>query len=241
LRDTTSIAYTFVYEPEPVRQDTVFIKLNTIGDVANYNREVQLIQIPEYTYSYVPNAQDPKIIDTIKTEMPNKAVPGKHYVPFDDPSLKNRMVVQADSVTALIPVILLRDPSLKNETCRLRVQLAASPDFGLGEVKAREITILFSDRLERFYSWRVDNYQASAYNTFGKYSINKHQFMIDILKIRIDEEWYQAVVALGAAQHYKNYLKEELEKFNNDPENIAAGKAPMRETGDPNSPIVFFP
>ncbi len=102
-------------------------------------------------------------------------------------------------------------------------------------------TIIFSDRLERFYSWRVDGTQAAAFNNFGKYSTRKHQFMVDILREQIDEAWYQAALSIGALQNYKNLLKDRLNAFNIDPVNIASGKAPMRETDVVGSPLITFP
>jgi hypothetical protein len=65
--------------------------------------------------------------------------------------------------------------------------------------------------------------------------------MIDVLQVRIDEAWFQAVVAAGATQHYKNLLRDALNDFNADPGNIASGKAPVRETNDPNSLGISFP
>lgn len=222
LNDTTTINTTFVYDPVTTTKDTVYIKVNTIGQISDHDREVKMAQFVE------PDVQ-------------NTAVAGVHYLSMDDPSLKKLMVVKANAVSAMIPVVLLRDASLKQSSYRLRLQLVGNDQFGLGEVQRRSCAIVFSDRLERFYSWRVDASQAGAYLTFGKYSVRKHQFMIDILKEQIDEAWYQAAVAAGALQHYKNYLKDKLNVFNADPANVASGKSPMRETDDPNSPLVSFP
>jgi hypothetical protein len=65
--------------------------------------------------------------------------------------------------------------------------------------------------------------------------------MIDILKTQIDEAWYLAISAMQAQTGYKNLVKRELATFNADPANIAAGKAPLRETSDPTSPVISFP
>ncbi|HEY0177271.1 MAG TPA: DUF4843 domain-containing protein, partial [Pedobacter sp.] len=241
LNDTSTTNITFYYEPASVTRDTVYIQVNTIGGFTDYNRDVKLIQVPEYNYSYTRDPVTNQVIDTIATEKPYKAVAGVHYVAMDDPSLKDMVVVKAHQVTAQIPVILLRDTSLKTNSYRLRLQLVGNSEFGLGELKSAAVTIVFSDHLERFYSWRVDGYTASAYSSFGKYSIAKHQFMVDVLKVKIDEAWYQAILAMQAQSHYKNLLKEALSVFNNDPANIASGKAPLRETSSPNSPIVTFP
>ncbi|GAB6007860.1 DUF4843 domain-containing protein [Dysgonomonas reticulitermitis] len=241
MSDTVTTNFTFVYELSSVTVDTVYIRVNTIGNVANHDREVKLIQVPEYSITYERDPVTGNITDTIETELPNKAVPGQHYVDFSDASLKKMYVIKANEVTALIPVVLLRDASLKDASFRLRVQLDESAEFGLGELKARAKTIIFSDRLERFYSWRVDNYQAAAYGTLGNYSTVKHQFMINVIGEVIDEAWWQEVSAVQAQAHYRNLLKEALNKYNNDPVNIANGTAPLRETNNPGSALVTFP
>ncbi|RBQ07899.1 DUF4843 domain-containing protein [Pedobacter miscanthi] len=222
MTDTATINSTFVYEPASTIKDTVYIQVNTIGKTANFDREVKLVQRTE-------------------AGEPNPAVPGVHYLAMDDASLKSSMIVKANAVKAMIPVVLLRDPSLKANSYRLRLELVANAQFGLGEVQSRSVAIRFSDRLERFYSWRVDGSQAGAFVAFGKYSIRKHQFMIDVLQERIDDAWYQKAASISATLNYKNLLKQALVTYNNDPANIASGKAPMRETDTPGSPLVTFP
>jgi hypothetical protein len=241
LKDTIPMSYTFVYEDAKVARDTILIDLKTIGGITDFNRAVTVQQIPEYdiTYKYDPITN--KVIDSTVTPKPYAAVPGKHYVPFTDAGAQAIMFVQADSATGKLPIILLRDTSLKTNSYRLRIRLTADDQFAIGEKNAIEKTIIFSDKLERFDSWKVDNYTAPAYSVFGKYSTGKHQFMIDVLKTRIDEAWYQAIAAVQAQQHYKNLLRDALTAFNTDPANLASGKAPVRETSDPNSAIISFP
>ncbi|MEJ2882476.1 DUF4843 domain-containing protein [Pedobacter sp. GR22-6] len=222
LNDTSAINSTFVYETAAVSRDTVYIPVNTIGDLSNVDRTVKLVQVAE-------------------TGVVDAAVAGVHYLAFDDPSIQPLMVVKANAVKAQIPVVLLRDPSLKEKTVRLRLELVANAQFGLGELRQRALTLVFSDRLERFYSWRVDGTQASAYNAFGKYSTVKHQFMIDILGEKIDEAWYQMALSIAATTHYKNLLKQRLADFNADPANIASGKAPLKESAAVGATIITFP
>jgi hypothetical protein len=241
LSDTTTLSSTFIYDPATVTKDTVYILVSTIGGITNYDRPVKLVQVPEFDYTYVRDPITNQITDTIATERPFKAVAGTHYMDLADKSLESMMVVKADSVSALIPVVLLRDASLKTNSYRLRLQLVANKEFSLGEKNAREKTIVFSDRLERFFSWRVDATNAPAFNNFGKYSTGKHQFMMDVLKVNIDEAWYQAALAAQATGNYVNLLKGALTTFNNDPANIASGKAPLRETDSPASAVITFP
>lgn len=241
IADTTQLSYSFLYKDPSVIRDTVYVQMNTIGGITDYARAVIIEQISEYDKTYVRDPATNKITDSVITEKPFKAIAGKHYISFTDPSLQNLMVIRADSSIDKLPIILLRDTSLKTNSYRLRIKLIANDEFAIGETKMVERTIVFSDRLERFESWKTDISSSPAFVSFGKYSTGKHQFMIDVLKVRIDEEWYKAIIAAGAVQHYKVLLRDALAAFNADPANIAAGKAPVRETSDPASPIITFP
>ncbi len=241
MADTVAVSSTFIYEAPEVLRDTVYIRLNTIGGIADQDRAVTLEQVTEYDITYVRDPLTNKITDSVVKEKPFKAVPGTHYVALNDPSMQSLLVVRASKAFDSLPIILLRDASLKDNSYRLRLRIVANNEFATGETKAIEKTIVFSDRLERFESWKTDTYTSPAFGSFGKYSIPKHQFMIDVLKTRIDEEWYKAIVAIQAQQHYKNLVKDALAVFNADPANIAAGIAPLRESGDPTSPLVSFP
>jgi hypothetical protein len=241
LKDTLAMNYTFIYEDAAVTRDTVLFDLKTIGGIVDRNRTYTVEQIQEFdkTYKYDPVTN--KVIDSTITPKPYTAVAGKQYVPFTDQGAQAIMFIAADSATGKLPLILLRDTSLKTNSYRLRIRLTANDEFAIGEKYAIERTLIFSDRLERFDSWKVDNGTAAAYSVFGKYSTGKHQFMIDVLKTRIDETWYQAIAAVQAQQHYKYLLRDALNAFNTDPANMASGKAPVRETSDPNSLVISFP
>lgn len=241
MADTSAVNSTFVYEAPAVLRDTVYVRLNTIGGITDQDRKVTLEQVTEYDVTYVRDPVTNKITDSIVKEKPFKAVPGKHYVPLNDPSMQSLLVIRANKAFDSLPIILLRDTSLKSNSYRLRLKIVANDVFAIGETKAVEKTIQFSDRLERFESWKTDGGVSPAFTFFGKYSTAKHQFMIDVLKVKIDEEWYKAVAAAQAIQHYKALLRDALTAFNTDPANISAGKAPLRETSDPNSPLVSFP
>ncbi|MBV7529648.1 DUF4843 domain-containing protein [Chitinophaga sp. sic0106] len=241
MSDTTTQTATFVFESKSLVQDTVYIDINTIGGITPYDRPVKLVQVPEVTWTYKRDPATNLIIDSTATELPYKALPGVHYVDFNDKAVQAIMVVKANEATAKIPVILLRDASLAANTYRLRVQLVANDQFGLGEKAAREKTLTFSDHLERFKSWQTDNGLSPAYSWFNKYSVGKHQFMIDVLKQNIDEAWYQAANGNGSLRQFVIVLKEALAAYNSDPANIASGKAPVRENASPTSPAITFP
>ncbi|MET0636909.1 MAG: DUF4843 domain-containing protein [Chitinophagaceae bacterium] len=241
IADTSVLNSTFVYDAPEVSRDTIYIRLNTIGGITDQNRTVVLEQIPEFDITYVRDPITNTITDSIVKEKSFRAVPGVHYVALNDPSMLSLLVIHANKASDSLPIILLRDTSLKTNAYRLRLKVVAGKDFAIGERKMIEKTIQFSDRLERFESWKADNGTSPAFSSFGKYSVNKHQFMIDILKTKIDEDWYKAIALAQAQQHYKNMLRDALAEFNANPVNINSGKAPLHETADPTSPLVTFP
>ncbi|MEJ5053831.1 DUF4843 domain-containing protein [Sphingobacterium sp. MYb382] len=240
LLDSLSSAYTFFYRPQTVVRDTFFLPVRTVGGLTNADRPIRLVQESEYRDSVVFDAITKLPIDTVKIPLANPAQAGVHYVAFDSPEMQAAAVIKAGRVDAKIPIILLRDPSLKKASYRLRIALAPNSEFELGEKKSLAMTLRFSDGLERFYSWRFDTGVAQAFITFGKYSTAKHQFIYDVIGEPIDEAWYQGVLAIQGTSQYQIMVKKALNEFNSNPENLASGKAPLRE-GGPTSPVITFP
>ena len=150
-----------------------------------------------------------------------------------------------------LAIILKRDASLATGKVRLRLRLEASDDLEVGESKYLERTIVFSDMLEQPSGWYYKNWYtySLAYSYLGNYSVPKHELMIRVLQrlqsstSRVDDEW----IAKGNADptifvYWRSKFVEELDAFNNNPENIESGAAPLRE--DPNNPssaLVTFP
>lgn len=240
LLDSMPASYTFVYKPQTVVRDTFLLTVRTLGGVSNSDRPVRLVQEMEYRDSVVFDALTKLPTDTVKIPLANPAQAGVHYVAFDSPEMQNLAIIKAGRVDAKIPIILLRSPSLKQATYRLRISVAPNSEFELGEKKSLAMTISFSDRLERFFSWRVDNSTAPVWFMFGKYSTAKHQFIYDVVGEPIDEAWYQAVVAIQGVTQYQIMVKKALNEFNSNPDNLASGKAPLRE-GGPTSPVITIP
>jgi len=237
--DTIPQGFTFLYHPSGVLQDTVWLPFRVIGGTSSTERFIKVKQVQEFRDSLIYNDAK-EVIDKKKVPVEFTAIPGKHYVGFDQPEIQKLLVIKPGQVEALLPVILLRDPNLKNNSYRLRLTFENNNEFTLGNKILVEKLIIFSDRFERFYSWRFDNYIAAAFNSFGKYSQRKHAFMYEIIGEPITEEWYIEVVREGSQNHFRNILREALANFNTNPENIASKKAPLRETEDEKSPIITF-
>lgn len=238
---TRSESVTFYYETEDVKRDTVYVYVETMGGPRDYDREVKFTQLKKYDVEYT--FENGVKVDSVVTENPNNAIPGKHYVAFDSEEGKKLTVIPANKVNARIPVILLRDLSLKEGTYYLDLQLDENNEFKIGGVKSDvEYAITFADKLIKPDFWDK-SYQGGYY--FGDYSTRKHEFMIEVSGERVDEAWwatlYGAESITGRLQYYVIKFKNALDEFNNDPENIASGAAPMREIeGDPTSKLVTF-
>jgi len=242
---TDDYPFSFVWSDKSVTEAIVKLPIKVIGGPGDVPRKLRVSQIAEYdvTYEYDNKGY---IVDSTITQKENPAESGVHYVPFNDAKAQELLVVAPGNVTDSVAIIVKRDASLTTKKVRLRVQLEASEDFLPGESKYLARTVILSDMLEKPSSW--GNY-TNAYYYLGKYSVPKHELMIRVLQklqsstSRVDDEW----IAKGNADatvfvYWRNKFVEELERFNNDPDNIASGAAPLREDPtDPSSALVTFP
>lgn len=235
--DKNEFPLSFVYLGSKVTQDTFFMKVFTVGDPKPYRRKVSFEQVNEFKVEYVYDKFG-HIVDTIIEEYFNKAIAGTHYIQFDAQEVENSYYIEPDSVSAKLPIILLRDTSLKNGETRLALRLINSSDFKVGDKKALEVTVVFSDQLQRPSKWSM--LQPMCY---GEYSRRKHEFMIDVAKEKIDDAWIMRLRGeMSEVIYFKDKFKRTLLEHNADPENIAKGLAPMREDqNNPNSPEITFP
>ena len=237
MDEDKEVLTSFYYDDALVIRDTVYLTVNTIGEPEDRVRRIELEQITEYDVKYIYDAKG-NLTDSVVTEKPNKAVPGVHYVAMDDAEMLSLLVIRPNAVTAEVPVILLRDASLKKAEYRLCLQLKETPDFLLGERGKLTGTVVFSDKLSKpsFWDASVERYY------FGKYSERKHAFMNEVLEVRVTDEWYKNMTSdYAELQFIINKMKAALKAYNENPDNLAKGLAPMREEqSNPNSPLVTF-
>lgn len=181
---------TFVYDPETCLRDTVFVELKTIGFLYDYDREVKFKQV--------------------MVDGKNNAEAGVHYVPFDSPELKEKMHIPAGKNIAAIPVILLRDNSLKEQEVFIQVTLVENEYFQLGFPKNITQNIIFSDKLSKPLKWDFGKY------TIGDYGTVKHRFLIDKTGFLWDDATFQLLFRDDApyGNFIYNKMKDELMKEN---------------------------
>lgn len=229
MESTEEIRYSFFYEDrETVTRDTVYVTVNTIGYPDDRSRVIALEQVPEYDITYKYDNKG-NLIDSVITEKPNRAVPDVHYVSLTSDVMQSGLVVGPGQVSVNVPIVLLRDPSLRTEEFRLCLKIVATDDFKLGESDMLTRTIVFTDMLSQPNKWDR--------RYWGKYSVRKHEFMYEIAKQKIDDEWCERVALDYSEQMYfVNKFKNALEEWKNE------HGEPMREDqDDPTSDLVTFP
>jgi hypothetical protein len=213
----TLIFQTFVYDDASVTRDTVFLTLNTIGNTSEIDRTINIEQVLE--------------------NVDNRAEAGTHFISFDNSEIFQHLVIKANTVKTKVPIILLRDASLKDASFRLRVRVVANKFFKTGESNALERLIIFSDNLERPKGW---NSWFAKY-IFGAYGKVKHQFMMDVSGRNIDEGFFKSMWSpfdYSMIQFYQNMFKKALKDHN-----VAHLNNPLREEpkeGQTEGDLVMF-
>lgn len=187
-RDADSlISYSFAYGASDVMIDTVKVKIQLMGNIAEYDRPIALEQIMTGD---------------------NDAVSGEHYVPFDDPELTQKYYFLPKNATiAEIPIVLKRSASLKNANYNLKFTIKNNDVFAVGSKERSTRSILIADQLVKPNGWNgtIDYF-------FGKYSQAKHKFMIDTTGDRWDDDYFsnELYIYVSGDQNYIFWLNQQL-------------------------------
>lgn len=221
--ENKAITKTFIYDHSDVERDTIYIPMRTMGFVTPYDRAIGIEQA-EATFQ-----------DGIQG---SNAVPGVHYVPFDDPGYRQIAVVKAGKAEAELPVILLRDSSLENEEVTLRIRIIDNGEFMAINPQDEEKLVMFSDMLMQPAQW--DDWFTKM---FGNWGPVKYRFMLD----NSDERWDDAFIQkLNNDYPYMMFWLSRMRKLLEE-ENArrkAEGKEPLREEpkpGEIEGELVSFP
>jgi hypothetical protein len=191
-------------------QDTVFFDIYAIGGVSKEDRSFTLEQI------LLPNVTN--------------AQAGKHYVAFNDAKATKNFVIKAGTVHTKVPIILLRNVDLKSNTYILKFKVVADKSFKTGEINNLWRKIAFTDRLSQPAAW---NASAVQYY-YGKYSVVKHQFMIQSTGEKWDQDFMASLPSEYALlQYWIGVLKINLIDYNS--------KNPGNPLKDENGQLVIFP
>jgi hypothetical protein len=146
-----SIAYSFYLNSR--ERDTLWIEVRLTGNPSPDPRPLPLARRPSGR---------------------NDALPGQHYVALDDREVAPLLVLPAGAVAVKIPVIALRDASLKQEQRVLALELGTNEHFGPGVAGQQRFLVLLSD-----LATMPDNWEGVWRLAFGAWGPVKMRFIID--------------------------------------------------------------
>lgn len=211
-------AYSFALRSATVGEeltiDTVWFEVGTMGRLFDYDRPVELEQI-----------------STGEAD----AVPGVHFVPFDDPQLLSKSFIPANQNKALIPIVVLRDASLDDGNVNLQFTFKDNGYFKPGYEVFSTHTLVISSHMAKPANW--DTYYGD--NNFGTYTELKHQLMIEWTGNSWDEDYLDELFA--GDSNYVTYLSQWfIEKL--EEENQKRQEAGLDIYREPNGePVSFDP
>lgn len=104
--------------------DTCWLTVQTVGRTVGYDRYFKLEQEKAFgmdlVYDHVGN-----VVDTTYYEIPNQAVLNRDFVDFNNPSLKEKLKVPANTYRMRIPVVM---KNAENVPAKLSLQLKMIPE-----------------------------------------------------------------------------------------------------------------
>ncbi len=205
FRQYDSLAYSFFVKEITRERDTVYVQLRTMGLPVDYPRAVKLVQ----TNSGEQGA----------------AMAGTHFAAFDRAEMAPHMVVPAGAVVADIPVVILRDPSMKNQEFRLELEVVRNEHFVVGLEDQKKFLIKISDMTFKPSNW------SSWQSYFGDWGPVKMWFIINYVGVSDFENYSQYSSAM--LKFYKMKANQKLEEYNRDNKTIL--------TEDDEITVVSFP
>lgn len=173
-QDTLVVASFFVIKTG-IDLDTVFLQVETLGDTVGFDR--------------------PFSVEQIDTEAEYAAVPGIHYVGFDEPEIKAELFIPAGAVKAAVPVIVKRDKSLQTAIYELRLKIQGNEYFKPGLLNHTTCVVRISDKGDKPVMW--DSFWKAS---FGEWCSVKMKFIIDYVGLTDFEDY-------PSDPSYGNYLK----------------------------------
>ena len=209
--DQDSIARkTFIYDPEEVSSDTIYLPIHLIGWLVDYDRPVS--------------------VEQVMVEGEENAVAGVHFVDFNSEEWKPNMVIRANDGEPQISIAVLRDPSLQNGDHILRLKIVANEYFQPWNEKEIYKDIIITEQLTRPEHW-FDFY-------FGVWGPVKHRFLMDTFEtLTWDDEFFEL---LQQDYPYCEYLIGEAQKAldEENQRREEQGLPPLAEEGSLD-PIIF--
>lgn len=222
-------SYSFVGKEDNLTQDTVWLTVRPQGLLPEKSSRIKLEQYEGQEWIYV-YGNDGLVTDSILRVIPCQAEAGVHYVSFDDERMAKYLTLEPGELEKQIPVVVLRDESLRDTTYTLFFRIADSEDLMAGDEAHSNITLRIADCIPRPSAW--DNWFFA-----GAWSRVRHEFMIRVT----GKEWDNTFITSLTKDDRNYYLyvfNRELKIEN--AKRAEQGLPPLRENpDDPNTELVF--
>ncbi len=198
--------FSFVYMNSEVVSDTVWVELTTSGFLADYDRPfmVEQVQITENdtefsNYGEIKNAEA-----------------GLHYVPFNDASIADFMVVKSGHNSVKMPLVVKRDdPYLQAGDVHLKIKLKENEYFKESFGSNKYYSVVITNHLTKPAQWDPMEYYFA-----GVYGPAKLRFMIDAATWTVNDQWFidnfndYGTVDMGYTAYLSIYYTNKLIEYN---------------------------
>jgi hypothetical protein len=182
-----SINHSFFLLSTDIVKDTVFVRINTMGELSSQSRPVPVVQA------------------NVGAE--GAAVAGVHYVSFDDPTLKPLLQVPAGKEFVNIPIVFIRDKSLDSTKVRIELALTTNDYFRPGVTEKQRFSLTTTDLVEKPGAW-----DTRWFIFLGKsWGPVKMRFLIDITGYT---DWFTTPSDMSMLQYFGALAKQRLLEYN---------------------------
>lgn len=189
------IDFSFITVADQLTAYDVMVDMRTIGFPVDRPREITLEQI---------DAAD--VLDPDLYPKPQNAVPGLHYVAFDDPAAAAKIVMPAGQVKVDIPITVLRDESLEHGVYYLSFRVRENDHFKPGLRDQLTFTVSITSQYSRPSNW---SWWESA---FGEWGPRKMWFLVQILgfdsAVNAGDLSYRTAISVKAIETLEAYNAE---------------------------------
>lgn len=223
-------SYSFVGKDEDLEKDTVWFTVRPQGMVPEKSSRIKLEQYEGREWKYIYGG-DGTIADSVLRIIPRQAVAGEHYVSFDDKRLAEYLTLEPGELEARIPVVVLRDESLRDTTYTLFFRIVDSEDLKAGDQEHCDIQLRIADCISRPSAW--DDWFFA-----GTWSRVRHEFMIRVTGENWDNEFINSL-DLNDRNYYLYVFNRELKAEN--ATRAEEGLPPLRVNPDDSSSELTFP
>lgn len=222
-------SYSFVGKDDDLMMDTLWLTVRPQGLMAEKTSRIKLEQYEGKEWKYI-YGEEGVVVDSVLRVFPRQAVAGVHYVPFDDERVVEFLTLKPGEMEARIPVLVLRDQSLRDTTYTLFFRITDSEDLKAGDPKYCNIQLRIADCLSQPSEW--DDWFFA-----GEWSFVRHEFMIRATGKNWDDEFISSL-DVDKKNYYLYVFNRELRAENT--ERAAEGLPPLRvNPNDSNSELTF--